>query len=235
MAVRQMNIDLDRITQEIFSYTRKEFPIATQGLANLLLDQAMQFWRATAQSSSAWGERYASTLKLEPFKTGMGRVFVDEEHPNAMFVYMMEDGVKTWSIKKALLEGKAARRNLAKYGKLFVRVPFRFRTPGKGKKTSGFAGVMPSDIYALVKGGKRLSKAPDNMPHIAGLKKYGSGVHSQYLTFRTVTETSAGWQYPNVPATPVFQKVQKRVEAMIGQTIVNMVKGFEKDLKGKFK
>lgn len=242
MAVRNMNIDFQGILDSIFTMSQKQFPQSTAGMANLLLDKAYQYWRAKAQSSGGWGERYANTLKIQPMTGvgGTGSVYVDEKHPDAKFVYMMENGVASWSIKDALLEGKAARRNKAKYGTLFVRVPFRYRTPSKMKKTSAFAGVMPNDIYKLVKGGATLKTAgrvfgeTSKTPYLSGLKRYGGALHGQYMTFRTVSEKSQGWQYPKIPAKPIFPKVMEKVEKMIAGTMVRMIQGFSDDIKKEF-
>jgi len=239
MPVREINII--PIVNRVLEASQELFPTAVVDIANLLIDKSYEYGRNEAilrpqrkdGSPSLWGERYANTLKVETMtgKGGTARVYVDESHPDYLFVEMVENGVNTWSIKEALLAGKAARRNKALYGTAFVRVPFRYHTPTKQRVSSTFAGVMPLDVYEAAKKDVSLGK---EYGQFAGLKKYGEGVHSQYFTFRTVSANSKGWIFPNKPATPVFSDVEKRVERMIEKAMVDLIKGVEKDLKKQF-
>jgi hypothetical protein len=234
--IRQINIPPVTFDM-VFKKVSEMFPDLMEKSTNYIADQAYAFWRNRALtepkrkdgSPSLWGEKYAETLKVEKSTDGKGaKVFVDENHPSFMFVELVENGVTVWSIKNALLSGKAARRNKALYGTVFVRVPFRYRVPGVSKETSTFAGIMPKDIYNTVKKGVALGK---EYGRYAGLVKMGGPLHSQYMTFRTVTESSQGWFYPSKPAVDVFQKVKKKVEQMIEETVENIITGFLRDLQ----
>lgn len=223
--------------QKAYQKIAEEFPELLEGAAPLIADQGLAYWQKVARlapkkkdgSKSSWGEKYARTIRAEATNTG-ARVYVDETDPDYMYVEMVEDGVTVWSIKNALLEGKAARRNKALYGTVFVRVPFRWKTPGMTQPSSKvkFTGTMSKDIYKKVKAGEKMGIEMGNM---AGLKKMGGPMHSQYMTFRTVSEKSAGWLFPSKPATPVFEKVKKKIEQMINETIQNIIEGFLKDLQ----
>lgn len=235
MTVREIN--LNPVLKRIFEKTKVVMPKATAHLANSIVDWAHAMWHKDASESGPWGPRYASALKADMMKStgdGEARVYADEEHANFLFVNLVEDGITSWSIKDALLEGQAARRNEAKYGTRFVRVPFRWRVPGKEKKTSSFAGVMPKDIYEDAKSGipivDRTIKVGKRAVDISGLKRFGGEKHGQYMTFRTVSEKSDGWQYPPRAATPVFDQVVAKVEKMLEGMIVNMIKDYEKDI-----
>ncbi len=239
MPIREIN--LIEVIDRIFDQTMKVMPETTVNLANMLIDKAHELWHLKAKnapvrkdgSPSLWGERYANTLKKEHAtgKGGQAKVYADESDPDYMFVNIVENGISTWSIKDALLAGKAARRNKALYGTTFVRVPFRFRIPGVTKETSSFAGIMPKDVYEKAKEGIRLGK---EYGKYAGLVKVTQKPHSQYMTFRTVSQKSEGWQYPTIPPTPVFEDVVKKVEKMMEGAIVNFVQGYLKDMDKEF-
>lgn len=241
MAVREIN--LNRVLKTIFEKTAEIMPKATAHMANTLIEFAHKMWHSKASKSGPWGSRYATTIVSTHINaksgTGEAKVFIDESHSNFLFVNLVEEGVETWDIKKALLEGKAARRNQAKYGTRFVRVPFRWRVPGKSKKTSSFAGVMPKDIYEDAKSGnpivKRSIETGRKAIDVSGLKRFGGEKHGQYMTFRTVSDKSEGWQYPSRKSTPVFNEVVGKVEKMIGQMITNLIQDFEKDLLKTYK
>lgn len=235
MPVREINII--EIAQRVFDKTVEIMPKTTTNLANILIDKAQELWQLKAKNTptkkdgypSLWGERYASAIKVDYATTGSGRarVYADESDPNYMFVNIVENGITQWSIKDALLAGKAARRNKAIHGTAFVHVPFRYRIPGVTRETSSFAGIMPVDIYEKAKAGIRLGQESGKY---MGLVKYSSGVHSQYLTFRTVSQKSKGWIYPNRPSTPIFSEITQKVEKMFEDTILKFLKGYMKDI-----
>lgn len=235
--IRQINIPGNTF-KKIFEKVSEMFPDLVGKANSYIADQAKEFWMMTArtepknkdESTSGWGEKYASTIVSEKLEGGKGiRLFVDEEHSNYMFVELVEDGVTTWSIKNALLQGKAARRNKAQYGTVFVRVPFRWRVPGVKETAKGanFAGILPKDIYEKVKRGEKIG---EKFGDYAGLVKMGGPLHSQYMTFRTVSEKSKDWFYPSKKGVGVFDKVKKKIEQMMDETIENIILGFLKDL-----
>lgn len=234
MANKLFNIfDADSATDAIVSYLEQVAPDALQDYVNKMLDFSFQLWTAEAKNSGPWGDRYASTLKVEYARAGAseGRVYSDEAHPNAMFANIVENGMKSFSIKDALLAGKAARRNKAKFGRAFVHVPFRWRTPkdnDQSKTYSSFAGQLPEEIYQIAKSGGRVTvdmaeSAGDK--NLAGLKRFGGSLHGQYLTFRTVSEKSQGWRHPGAAATPVYPSVEKIVQAQVQKTILKYIDG----------
>lgn len=239
MPIREINVI--NILNQVLAASSEMFPNAAKDIANTMIDLSYQMWRDTAITmtrnksggQSGWGQKYADTLKVDYItgKEGTAKVYVDDKSPDYMFVEMVENGVTTWSIKDALLEGKAARKNKAKYGTAFVRVPFQWHTPTTKPISSFYAGTMPTDIYKKAKSGQKIGKEYGNL---AGLKKYGKGVHSQYMTFRTVSENSKGWIYPSKPKTDVYETVKKRVERMMEQAIISLIKGVGDDLQKKF-
>lgn len=238
MPVREINID--EAIMKVLDKTMEIMPETTINLVNMLTDKAHELYVLEAKntptrkdgSPSLWGEKYASTIKTQHVVGkvgGIAKVFVDEQDKNFRFVEHVEKGIEQWSIKDALLKGKAARRNQSLYGRTFVIVPFRYRVPGRMRPTSSaFAGIMPVDVYKKAKQGEKISK---DYGHLAGLTKVSEGVHSQYMTFRMVTPDSKGWVYPKKAPQKVFEKVQKKIDKMVEGTIVNFINGFLKDIK----
>jgi hypothetical protein len=220
----------------LFKSIAEVAPTAAISFVNQLGTDAANYWRDLAEGASDWGERYASTITFVPARNvdGEVRVFADEIHPNFKFVQFMEGGIKSWSIKDALLRGKVAQRNLTKYGVLFVTVPFAHRTPRASKSEkagSSFASIMPEQIYNIAKSGGRVDESTATSAgnkNWAGLQKYGEGAHGHYMTFRTVSEKSTGWQYPEVPATPVFEQVQAMLDRHIAESMDSFVKAMIK-------
>jgi len=240
--MREINIPPEAL-KKIFEKITKVLPHVIENAENYIADQAYGMWRDMAKTAmrnksgsfSKWGERYADAIKIELSKSGSGaRVYADEDDGNKRYIDLIENGVKAWSIKEALLAGKAAKRNEMLYGTVFVRVPFRWRTPEKAEaSTKGkFTGTLPKEVFeefkSLNKIGKRLGAEFGRM---AGLTKLGGPLHSQYMTFRTVSEKSTGWLYPSKSGVPVFETVKKKIEAMIEDAIERIIEGFIQDLQ----
>lgn len=235
-------INLVETLRAVFEFTEKLLPKTTEKVGNLLLDKIYELWVLTARTKptttkgapSRWGERYSRAIEVEPITPGggKGRVYIDDGSPEMLFVNMVESGVRSWSIKDALLKGKAARRNKELYGNTFVTVPFRQRTPGgRGPASSSFAGDIPSDVYERAKRGESIGPEAGKL---AGLTRVGGSQHSQFFTFRTVSENSPGWVYPSVPATPVFEEVQAEADTLVEGFLEKLVAGFAQDMKKEF-
>jgi hypothetical protein len=173
--------------------------------------QAIQF-----KTSGNNVEIYADSQMTDP-RTGVKYI---------LFVNILETGIRSWSIKEALLKSK--RVKISKEGVKFIIVPFRWATPSRSKAKTNpiFAGTMTKEIYNIVKTGQRLGK---EYGRLSGLKKYDRGYHTSYFTFRTVSEKSQGWIYPNIPGHRVYEKVLDKVENTINEIVETYVQAlFEK-------
>jgi len=143
-----------------------------------------------------------------------------------LFVNILEHGIRSWNIKEALLRSKRVRINAE--GLKYIIVPFRWRTPTKSPKRPNpiFSGTMPKEIYNIVKTGQRLGRG---YGRLSGLKRYGREHHYSYFTFRTVSEKSPDWIYPNIPGHNVYDKVLRKVEDSISDIVDHYVNAlFEK-------
>ncbi len=218
---------------ELMAMLNENVPKQAQGLLNTITDKAYELWYEEARSvPTGWGEKYAQAITVEPAgpNGGFAKIYVDDGKtdprtgkPAFLFVNLVEDGMKSFSIKEGLMKSDRVRTMTRKRdGKSikFIIVPFRHRTPKKGQApASGFADVMPDDVYKIAKSGTVVRG--EKYGKLSGLKRYDNegGGHGQFLTFRMVTEESKGWQHPGKGATPVFDKVLEHVERMIAKTL----------------
>lgn len=207
------------------------------GLVELSTYQTEETWKDIAISHGGWGEKYAKAIRSH-FDGEVGTVDLDDssidpssKKPNLMFAEMMEKGVKTWSIKAALMASDKAK--VGKDGVKYITVPFPVATPrkkGQGQMQSYFGGrEMSSEIHKLVKEGGRAPEGStvtvttmrgSKQVGIDGLSRYNTRQrHSQYGIFRRVSEKSNGWQYPNVSPTPVFDSVVEYVNKRMKEII----------------
>ena len=211
------------------------------GIVETITYGMMVHWRTEAHDcGTGWGEKYANAIDAKT-DGNIGEVFIDEDmvdkqsnKPNIMFVKMVEEGMKSWSIKKALLASDKAK--IGPSGVRYITVPFPVATPRKanqGTMQRRFGQrEMTQEMYKIVKsGGKLKSGVLKTGENVAGLVRYQTRQrHSGYGIFRRVSENSKGWQYPTIGATPVYQKVLAEVNKRIHETIVafcnNVVKEF---------
>lgn len=199
-------------------------------------------WKAEARKAGGWGTKYAEavTYKVEGEQ---GEVYLDEQKidpesdkPFYMFAMMMENGVKSWSIKKALLASEKAK--IGPSGIKYIRVPFNIATPRRkdqGKMQSRFGKrEMSRKIYDLVRGGGTLKSGTLNVQgkeiDISGLSRYtNKKYHTGYGIFRTVSERSKGWQFPGVGKTPVLNSVKQQVNRDIHDAVMEFCSNVTKE------
>ena len=196
-----------------------------------ITESVATFWRDVAETRGGWGRKYAQGIKSRA--TGnRGEVYVDEgvkvqvgnKKMSAMvFTKKLEEGVKSWSIKDALMASKKAK--IGKDGVKYITVPFPVSTPrkeGQGKMAAQFGGrEMTKAMYDIVKNGGKLpggSKIGD--VDVSGLTKVNSQkFHSQYMMFRRVSEKSTGWVYKAIGPDPVLSEVKENVNKQISEVI----------------
>ena len=244
------DIDVDTVLDSIISVIDREGMEFTQeqmnnlvriidnalpGLLNNMIIDTKNEWTQQALEAKGWGTKYIQAIKLKFEKDG-GSVYLDpnimdksSNRPFFMFALMMENGVKSWSIKDALLASKKA--HTGKDGVKYITIPFPVHTPGKdGKMASKFGGrKMTTDMHALVKAGEKVPEGTTiNVKNtirsfevdITGLTRYNTRqFHSQYGIFRRVSSRSEGWQYPDIPAQPIFPSVVDYVHRRITEDI----------------
>lgn len=239
MIFNTINNAINSATEEQANKIMDQIDNAMPGLLELMVLEAESVWSGEALKAGGWGSKYAQAIKTR-FSGHDGEVYLDEtsidkqsNKPNFMYAMMMENGVKSFSIKEALLKSEKAKTG--KDGIKYISIPFNVATPrkkGQGKMSSHFGGrEMTSEIHALVKGGGKapagtLSKSGQD---ISGLTRYTTKqFHSGYGMFRTVSSKSKGWIYPDIPAEPVFNSVleivNKKVQEMLNEFCQSIIK-----------
>lgn len=217
------------------------------GVIAVLTNGMTEVWRDEAERAGGWGSKYARAIKNR-IKGNVGEIFIDEEmtdkqsnKPNFMFAMMMEKGVKSWSIKDALLASEKAK--VSSDGIKYIVIPFPVAVPRKDHSMRNAAQFgnreMTQEMHDIVKGGGKLSNdATLNVQgkevNVGGLTQYNTRkYHSQYGFFRCVSEKSKGWQYPNVPPEPVYANVLQEVNKRIQEILSEFCKEIVKEYSGK--
>ncbi|MFA5658457.1 MAG: hypothetical protein WC900_04170 [Oscillospiraceae bacterium] len=217
------------MAEDVFNQVIDKIEETLPGVIPLLAQRTQEMWRAEARGTShGWGEKYANAIKAK-VSGDSAEVYVDESmtdkstnKPSIMFTEMIEKGVKSWSIKEALLKSEKAK--VSADGIKYIIVPFPVSTPrkqGSGQQMSRFGGrEMTQDAYALVKGGGRFSGQLKSGQEVSGLTRYTDRQkHEGYGLFLCVSQKSSGWIFPGVGAEPVYNKVLQKVNEQIGQLI----------------
>lgn len=217
------------------------------GVIAVLTNGMAEHWRAEAIKKSPWGTKYASDIKTKLSKT-VGEIYLDEKEkdresnkPKFMFSMMVEQGVKSWSIKEALLASKKAK--VGADGVRYITVPFPVATPrkpGQGKMQNYFGKrEMTQEIYKIVAGGGKIPRGTlletnGVQQDIGGLSKWTTKkYHGQYGFFRRVSDRSKGWQFPGKAATPVFPSVVREVEIRVQEIVTEFCKSIVREYSGK--
>jgi hypothetical protein len=223
-----------QMSQEKFTQIANAIESAMPGVIQLITQTMAEEWKSQASGAGGWGPKYAAAIKSK-FSGTTGEVYLDESttdkgsnKPNFMFAKMIEEGMKSFSIKDALLASDKAK--VGKDGVKYITVPFPVATPrqaSSGKSKSQFGGrEMTNEIYNIVKSGGKISSAKlKSGQEISGLSKYNTRqLHGQYGIFRRVSEKSQGWIHPGRGASPVFPDVIKEVNNKIQEAIATFCK-----------
>lgn len=221
-------------SEEQFSKIAEAIENSFPGILATLVYGMQEHWKAEARNvSTGWGAKYASAIKAK-IEGNKGEVYVDESltdkisnKPIMMFVQMIEQGMKSFSIKDAVLASEKAKESAD--GVKYISIPFPIATPrrpGQGTMMSKFGGrEMTREMHKFVKSGGKLDvgttlKIKNREIDITGLTRYVTRQrHEQYGIFRTVSEKSQGWQHPGVAAEPVYEKVLAEVNKKIQEVV----------------
>jgi hypothetical protein len=231
-----------RLSEEQFISIANKIEDGMPGVIQVLAQGTVETWRGMARDRGGWGEKYAKAIKSE-VSGNAAEIFVDEDvmdktsnKPLIMFAKMIEEGVKSWSIKDALLASDKAK--IGPSGIKYIIVPFPVAAPrhaSAGQGRSHFGGrEMTAEMYKIVKSGGKITegtlKSGDRDIDISGLSKYNTRqLHSQYGIFRCVSEKSQGWQYPGKGPDPVYPEVLEYVNKQVRDVVAAFCKAIVKE------
>lgn len=235
---------LDSIDYEISSEQATKIANAINdsfpGVIELLTYGMQEHWKQEARDTpTGWGQKYANAIKAKV--TGnIGEIWVDENmidktsnKPSIFFARMVEEGMKSFSIKEGLLKSEKAK--VSSDGIKYIVVPFPVATPRKenqGNMASKFSGrEMTKEAHDIVKNGGKYTGKLKSGQEVSGLTRYVTQQrHEQYGMFLCVSEKSDGWIHPGVAPTPVFQgvldEINKRTHDVISEFCKSIVKEF---------
>jgi len=230
------------VSEEQFFKITNAIDDSFPGIIEMLTYGMQEHWKDEARNvSTGWGKKYANAIKAS-VSGNRGEVFIDEDlidkesnKPNLMYVKMVEEGMKSFSIKKALLKSEKAKRG--RDGIKYITILFPVATPrkpGQGKMAQKFnKREMTEKIYKIVKSGGKITSEEKlkSGQEATGLTRYVTRQrHSQYGMFRRVSEKSQGWIHPGVPEESVFPKileeVNRRIETVLREYCKNIVREF---------
>lgn len=154
----------------------------------------------------------------------------------------------------AVVDWGRAKTKRSKAGQLYLRIPFRhaaFRT-GAGITSQAHRTMLPQPVHAVasrLQPGQRLTAGPSRgrLVHapgqqtsiFEGLRRQGAKGHSQYMTFRTMTPSSPGWNIPAQPgrfiartiAHEVLPSVQSLIQQAAQQDVAAILEGLRTTLE----
>ena len=220
--------------------------------ANLVLEE----WVTELDKSSAkegWKRLYREAINIDP----QGSPLETSVTAEGLSVNLVEDGVRSFSIKDGLLNGPRAK--ISKKGKVYTTVfirkfgagarkaPKSRMTPMVHKLASTLAKgeTIRSRIVSLqrrIASGEKVTGVEKRVvdlasqrklpSHIERIQKVGKSGHIHYGSFVRVSEDSSGWMYPNIPAVPVYDVVFDKVtEKVIEKVQEGLMKDMDSGLK----
>ncbi len=184
---------------------------------------------------------YLRALKIDDLGEGTWLIFLDGDWATKLEEGQPAYSIRDQLLKstKVVQVGRRAGQpwvQVSKKGKKFAVVPFGHK-PFSGEKGSGDLGTDIKAIRVRNMAGKKQSitkifkdlegrpltgkvatagQVPLN-PDLSNMTKYqfvseSGKVSSIYMTYRTVTEDSTGWQHPGHPGYQLFKEAEKYVQ-----------------------
>jgi hypothetical protein len=207
-------------SEEQFARVAEAIEKAMPGVVQTIAQGTTEFWQSEAGSRGGWGEKYARAVKYRVTGTS-AEIYADESmmdktsnRPNYMYVKMIEEGMKSFSITQALLASEKAKTSAD--GIKYMVVPFPVAVPRRessGKMRSQFGGrEMTSQMHSILRSGGRLTtgtvKSGSREVSVAGLTQVTTKqFHSQYMMFRVASAAGKEWIHPGASPDPVFPDV----------------------------
>ncbi len=157
-------------------------------------------WENTANRElKGTKERYVHNLRVVDEGRMQGAVILD--YSKDSLIQMLEEGASPFDMKENF--AKSAKKHEKKDGGWYLTIPFKIGTPGS-QTASGFATVMPSQIYNLIKN-KPIKENGDKSKGLTAMDiGSGGGVPEQ---FQIPTARKA---IVNIPTSAAFKEYQHK-------------------------
>lgn len=144
MSVGPIQIDLSELAAE---FNLKQTQIEELGtvLVNTITDRLFHNWQQAAMSGlNSTRKAYINSLNIGVISPTKRYIQLTGEWPN-----MLENGFGAFDMKTGMLSSPKAK--MGKNGVKYMSIPFRHGTPGSIGESEVFSGVMPREIYEVVK------------------------------------------------------------------------------------
>ncbi len=239
---------IDEVLQKWQELGEGKLPRTAQAV-NMATSMAQEVWiRLASTEVKVRTGTYLRSIeegKIYPF---MGDPFTGAVESTAPHAWWIDFGFPAYDMKPGLLASPKAK--VSAKGKRYLVVPFRHGAPKKanaaGLTPDTGLDAMPKEIYNLARQlkhnsgsinlkGTEFEKVGWDKKHWKSSKfqhmsRRGQMNHSQYLTFRIVSENSApeSWQHPGVKA----KHITDRVAAIIHNDAVALItRGYTLDMQ----
>lgn len=201
--------------------------------------------KATKIVEAAWIKNGMAIAKSGQYARSIHSVFIDSDNEiigivfnTAPYASALEHGLKPFDMKPYFMKSK--RIKISKKGKKYLTIPFRHGIPGTVTMPA-----MPENIYKEVKKKGRLGKSDYGIRSkiirdkekgelarytwktglYSNMVRKGIKGHSQYLTFRVVSENSpaGSWWHPGIQAKHIAQRTAEEVAPEIEEIITKAI------------
>lgn len=132
-------------TIEEFDFSQQESEELVSFMVKNLTAQIANKWDSEAKRVlKQTRDSYRASISIVDKGRFEGMIILRGQFPN-----MIEQGAEAWDMKEGF--AKSSKAKVKKNGGWYFTVPFRLATPNALGESSVFSGVMPDEIYQLVK------------------------------------------------------------------------------------
>jgi hypothetical protein len=210
MGAIKINISLQDTIDE-FQLTQQQTESLADSCASALTLEIYRQWVEEAKGAlNKTRDQYISSLLMADIGIGAKSIVLVGKFAN-----MLENGVSPFDMKEGFKNSSKVKFN--KKGGWYLTIPFRWATPSANGFSSAFTGVMPMEIYDIVKN----FKASDAKQTTPGNSKVNSPNRLQKIDVPTpydLPKTRAKIEFEELGAKKVFDEYVHKSSYFEGMT-----------------
>lgn len=144
MEALKINIDLSEVLSE-FKLSETQIKTMVESVKQSITLEIHRNWiEAANKELNSTKTNYVKGLKIIDFGEGKAGIQLVGRFNN-----MLENGVTAFDMKSGF--SKSSKVKMSKKGNWYISIPFRWATTGAIGENEAFSGVLPPEIYAILK------------------------------------------------------------------------------------
>lgn len=143
----QIKVDISPLISNYANFGKSELEKIKNRSVRVVADEFANRWAAEAKNNlNKTRNTFINAISKGKIGNHSYRVYLN---PDIWLANAIEEGASDFDMKKGFLRSPKAK--VSKEGHKYIRIPFRFATPGSSGSSPAFSGVLPKDVFSQFK------------------------------------------------------------------------------------